>query len=197
MVTKKKNAMSEIKKRIIGVLLLWVLLAACTGIGKIVGIDVPNMSILGAYLSGLLFAILLYKFPFSLFVWAMIFDFFAVGIGTILNVYRTVDCYDLVVHFLSGILAAKAGAVLINGIYKKHNLEGKLSAAAVLFALFFSFSCAGLWEVYEFSADQLLHTALQGTKENTMGDIIAGMLGGLVYVLTVLFRIRGSNLKET
>ena len=44
-----------------------------------------------------------------------------------------------------------------------------------------SFAAAGFWEIYEFTMDQLAGTNMQGNNLNTMGDIVSGFLGGLVY----------------
>lgn len=47
----------------------------------------------------------------------------------------------------------------------------------------FSFSCAGLWEIYQFAVDQLGHEDVQGNNLNTMGDTVSGFFGGLSYAI--------------
>ena len=74
--------------------------------------------------------------------------------------------------------------VLMEFVLKRKKLP-QVKAVILLFALFFSFACAGLWEVYEFSTDQLIGTSMQGDAFDTMTDIISGVLGGLVYFVLV------------
>ena len=47
--------------------------------------------------------------------------------------------------------------------------------------MFFSIAGAGIWEIYEFTADNLLGINMQGDNTNTMGDIISGTLGALTW----------------
>ena len=50
-----------------------------------------------------------------------------------------------------------------------------------LFSMFFAIAGAGIWEIYEFTADNLLGINMQGDNTNTMGDIISGTLGALTW----------------
>lgn len=143
-------------------------------------INTPLISIIGGYLSIPAILLVTRRFPFSFFVCAMVFDISAVGVGTIINLYRTMDSYDKIIHFLSGILLAEAGRIIMMYILKKHGAK-EMSTVILLFAVNFSCMCAGLWEIYEFTGDQLLGTKMQGNKLNTMGDIVAGFLGALAY----------------
>lgn len=60
------------------------------------------------------------------------------------------------------------------------------------FVLLFLFSVSVLggvfWEIYEFSADHLLGTTTQGGGNvDTMGDLIADSLGGLLVAIVIAF----------
>ena len=81
---------------------------------------------------------------------------------------------------LSGILLAQAGIVIISYIFRKRKATQD-NLLKLLFAFFFSCACAGFWEIYEFTADTALGLNMQGGNSNTMGDIISGVLGALVY----------------
>lgn len=169
------------KKRLYCILALWVLITGCVIIAETTGIDPPVINIVGAYVSSLLIAAVLYKAPWHLFVLALCFDLFAAAFGSVLNLYRSIECYDLIVHFMSGLLAAEGGRLIISFILRQYHAAKNMTLVIVFFSFFFSCACAGIWEIYEFTADQLIHTNMQGDNLNTMGDIAAGTLGALSY----------------
>lgn len=169
------------KKRILPTTIALIIVTICTIISLKTGINPPTINIIGSYLSVFLVAFATLKFPQNFFIWALTFDMFATAFGSVLNLYRTIGCYDKIVHFMSGVLAAVAGKMIIEFILKKKRLP-KTPLIIGLFALLFAFSCAGLWEVYEFSADFLIKTHMQGGLFDTMTDIISGILGGIVFV---------------
>ena len=149
-------------------------------------INTPWISILGGYLSIPAICILTYKLPFSFFAWVMCFDIFAPGLGTIVNLYRTIDPYDLIIHFLSGILLAEAGRIIIEHLLKEDTVRLR-KTVVISYAVLFSCMGAGLWEIYEFTGDQLLSTKMQGGNLNTMGDVVSGFLGAVVYAVFFLW----------
>jgi len=51
------------------------------------------------------------------------------------------------------------------------------------FAFFFSSAFAGIWEIFEFTADRLAGGDMQRGMVDTVTDIIAGNLGALTYFL--------------
>ena len=101
-----------------------------------------------------------------------------------INLYKYLGFYDRLVHYLSGVILAEAGMILISRIFKKRGLKDD-AAVKLIFAFFFSAACAGFWEIYEFTADSLLHIDMQGSNLNTMGDIVSGVLGALTYTAVV------------
>lgn len=171
---------SEMKKKVIPLISAFLIITACAAVSVKTGIDVPAVNIMGAYVSVLLITAVTWKFPFSFFICAIIFDVFATAGGSVLNLYRTIGCYDKIIHFLSGVLAAAFGKAVIEFILKRKGAP-QLKEVILLFTLFFSFACAGLWEVYEFSMDHIIGTHMQGDSFDTMTDIISGILGGLTY----------------
>lgn len=168
------------KQRIYSVIGLWILITVCVVIAKTTGIDPPVINIIGAYASSILVAAVLYKAPQHFFVLALCFDLLAAAFGSVLDLYRSIDGFDRFVHYLSGILAAEGGRLIMRYILKRYH-ENRLLLVQILFALFFSCACAAIWEIYEFSADQLIGTNMQGNNLNTMGDIVSGVLGALTY----------------
>ena len=161
---------------------LWALITGCVIIAEAMGIDPPVINIVGAYVSSVLVAAVLYKAPWHFFVLALCFDLLAAAFGSVLDLYRSIECYDLIVHFLSGVLAAEGGRLMIDCLLGRYHVK-KMPLVSCLFALFFACACAGIWEIYEFTADQLIGTNMQGNNLNTMGDIVSGVLGAICYAI--------------
>lgn len=137
-----------------------------------------------------LIAVLYIIFSFSflskirkIYIPLIIFIFFATYCARVLNFY-SLDIYDKILHFSSGLLMGYVGLVLYNVIFiNKDDVRGKL-----IFAIVFAIAVAGLWEVWEFSCDKLLAMNLQRSLDDTMYDIICGSLGGLL-ISTVLCKL--------
>ena len=73
------------KKRIIPLLSALLIITICTVVSVKTGIDVPTINILGAYISVLLVTAVTWKFPYSFFICAIIFDVFATAGGSVLH----------------------------------------------------------------------------------------------------------------
>lgn len=148
-------------------------------------IETTHLKVIGSFAAVVIVGVLALPFPFKVYGSALFFVFFAASLGSCVNLYRHIQFYDRFVHFLSGILMAYVGYIVINFIFKKRKLpDDKL--IKVLFASIFSCSCAAFWEIYEFTADQLINANMQGSNTNTMGDIISGVLGALLYFIVYL-----------
>lgn len=164
--------------------------AVCTVIALLSPLNTTSMKIIGSFASVAVISLAAWKFPMRFYILAMIFHFFAASLGSVINLYKYIGFYDKLVHYLSGIVLAEAGMIVIGYVFKKRSLIND-HAVKILFAFFFSASCAGFWEIYEFTADRLLNANMQGGNSNTMGDIISGVLGALTYsVAAYVFYIR-------
>lgn len=165
----------------------------CTGIVFFFSIETTNLKIIGSFVSIIMVGLAARRFPTRFYLTAFIFLFFASTLGSCLNLYRHIGFYDLFVHFLSGILLADGGYLIINRISTRRNLHiDRYTKTA--FACVFSCACAAFWEIYEYTADRLINAQMQGTKENTMNDIIAGVLGAVVYfVVAQIIKVKKSK----
>lgn len=149
---------------------------ACTACVYVFSIETTSLKIIGPFATIFIVSVVTWAFPLRFYVTTQIFLIFASSLGSCVNLYRHVGFYDLFVHYLSGILLFEGGRIIVEFLNKKRNFpDDRLSVG--LFSLFFSCSCAAFWEIYEFTCDCLINADMQGTKENTMGDIIAGVLG--------------------
>ena len=171
---------SKYKYQLIASVAALLLNTLCTAIVFIFGIETTALKIIGSFASIIIVSAVAWMFPLRFYMLAMGFVFFAASLGSCVNLYRHVGFYDLFVHYLSGVLLAEGGRIIIDFVCKKRKLPDD-GIVKNLFALFFSCACAGFWEIYEFTADCLINADMQGSKVNTMGDIIAGVLGAVTY----------------
>ena len=164
-------------------LLALLFITGCAALAWGLGRELPWSSVFGVYISILAVTALLYKLPFRLYLYGIGFALLANAFGTVLNFYKYVPYYDKMLHFASGILLCEIGRVLFEGLLKRMQLSSHRSLT-MLFAVLFAVAGAGVWEIYEFAADQLVPSVgMQGGNTDTMTDIIAGTLGALVYGL--------------
>lgn len=154
----------------------------CTACVYFVPIESTNLKIIGSFLSIILVSAAVWCFPTRFYVKTLIFVTFASSLGSCLNLYKHLSFYDLFVHFLSGILLFEGGRIIIEYIGHKSKIP-KDKVNIGLFSLFFSCACAAFWEIFEYLCDVFINAEMQGTKGNTMGDIIAGVLGAGVGAL--------------
>lgn len=104
--------------------------------------------------------------------------------GTTLNFYLYIMEFDFYLHILFGIVASVMSIPFIKYFLKKSNLNiSNLSVYSIIFIIFcFSSTCGVMWEIYEFTVDNLFNFNTQnGSLLDTMTDIIANTIGTLTF----------------
>ncbi|MTT31328.1 hypothetical protein GMB86_04760 [Terrilactibacillus sp. BCM23-1] len=89
--------------------------------------------------------------------------------------------WDTFMHVISGVILAYTAIALYERL--THRSAGHEISPWLVFLFTLSFAVFGgvVWEIYEFSTDQLFGQTLQGGgNTDTMTDLIADTLGGLV-----------------
>lgn len=153
------------------------------------GINPAPTTIAGSFgsIAVLLLIAYILKVRDDLFFCGLLFVYFASPVGSVLDLYRSVGPYDKIVHFFSGILLASLGAMIMSILLKRTVKTVKKSKAYLfaqaVFAFFFSSAFAGIWEIFEFTADRLSGGDMQRGMVDTVTDIIAGNTGALTYFL--------------
>lgn len=142
----------------------------------------------GMGLAILALAIFLCRFPVGAYLMANLLTICAAA-GSILKFYDRFPGYDRVVHFISGLILGYIGVYLVRWLFGRLSLYPE-PFVVILFAGLFSFSCAGFWEIIEFLTDCVMHMGVQHGNTDTMGDIVAGYLGGVCFQLHKLFESR-------
>lgn len=113
---------------------------------------------------------------YLIFIW-ILFIFMAHYLGVICNFYNRWEYFDKIAHTMSGILSS--GIALL--ILKKVKSENVLFN--IVFILSFTWLCAGLWEVFEFTCNIFVGGDAQRVIEtgvsDTMWDMIVAFLGAI------------------
>ena len=121
-----------------------------------------------------------FKFNLPIIVSYLLFLVGSQYLGSIMDWYG-LGWWDVLMHFISGGLLGFIAIALYERMI--HREAGSQISPWFIFLFVTSFATFGgvLWEIYEFSADQLFNTTLQGGgNKDTMIDLIADAAGGLL-----------------
>lgn len=115
-------------------------------------------------------------------------------IANLFNMYDVIPYLDKIEHLLSGVILFYVGLFIYEKMTKQMHSVSIPPHLAIWFAFFFSTAMAGVWEIYEFTIDQLFGTVSQNNSlQDTMGDIICGTTGALA---TVIFQFVVTRKKQ-
>jgi len=123
------------------------------------------------------------KFNLPIIISYFIFLFASQVLGSIRGWYG-LGWWDTFVHFISGGILAFTAIALYERLV--HRNAGNDISPWFVFLFAFGFAALGgvLWETYEFSCDQFFGTTMQGGgNTDTMTDLIADVIGGLVIAI--------------
>lgn len=100
--------------------------------------------------------------------------------GNVAGFYTTyAPVYDKISHFISAALVAMMGFVSVATL--EHYTEIEMNRPMIaFFILIFTVAIGTFWEMVEFFQDLILGTAYQASLEDTMVDLIADTLGGVI-----------------
>lgn len=125
------------------------------------------------------------KFIYILFVFCAHF------LGATIELYNKVSWYDKLCHTLSGVLTSY-GALLILTVTKKCNTKNKFFS--IICMICFTLAIAGLWEIFEYTANILFggdaQKVVQTGVNDTMQDIIVALIGSFFVSLVYIFYSR-------
>ena len=116
----------------------------------------------------------------------IIFVFLAHYLGVVESFYGEYAYYDKMVHTLSGVLASYAAYLFLQTKGIKDTLLN------VIFIISFTFLCAGMWEIFEFTANIFFGGDAQKVAEtgvnDTMWDIIVAFIGSLLFIIFITIK---------
>ncbi|MBI6871836.1 hypothetical protein [Clostridium aciditolerans] len=170
--------------------LVWDIFAR--GSGKVFRIGLIYITI---FIARLLFNKTFLKKSKAGYVLALIFIFFSMYLANVMDFY-SIPNYDKLLHLVSGVLLAFLGLIIYIFLCgNKENLTMR-PIAMVVFPLLFAIACAGAWEIWEFTTDQIFgFTAQNNSLHDTMWDIICGTVGGSFSCFFMYLYIKGKNIR--
>jgi hypothetical protein len=101
-------------------------------------------------------------------------------IGGVFNLYGRFHWWDTMTHFVSTFMLAVVGLTMV---YLMHVYWDGLKMdirAIMIFTLFIAAFLGALWEVLEWSADQIFGTSEQHGLNDTMKDLVMDMVGAML-----------------
>ena len=114
---------------------------------------------------------------FEIFIALLIYC--SIFLGELKGYYTSFWWWDLILHTLTGVTVGLVGFIILLVLYRRNNVVATPIRIAI-----FSFSLAaaigGVWEIFEFSMDQLFGFNMQKSGLNdTMWDLIVNNVGAL------------------
>lgn len=133
-----------------------------------------------------------------------IFLFCAIYLGEVQNFYYRVPFWDTILHGFSAVMLGALGFFLVDFMNRSRTLHLQLKPFFVsFFAFCFATTCGVVWEIYEYTADQLLGTNMQkfmtadgvvlsghAALGDTMKDIIVDMVCALTIVMVGYWNLK-------
>lgn len=122
---------------------------------------------------------------FLIFIW-ILFIFLSHYLGVTLEFYNKWYLFDKITHFMSGVLSGGVSVLILEKVDCKKILFN------ILFILSFTWFCAGMWEIFEFTCNYLFggdaqRVVLTGVSD-TMWDMIVAFFGSIIVCFVYYFR---------
>lgn len=124
----------------------------------------------------------------------IIFVFCAHFLGSIINFYDKIYCYDKIIHFASGFVVS---FFALEFLIKTKIYNPKKIALNIILLIAVSFMVAGLWEYFEFISDNVFNKDAQNVLmtgvTDTMTDMILATLGSCLFCLIYVFEEKNNK----
>lgn len=133
------------------------------------------------------------KIPSGMAIVFVGFIIFSLVFGSYWNFYERFSWWDDMLHGFYGGAFALIGFLLIQYISVRHGIKNSTFIICV-FSFCFSVAFGAIWEIYEFSYDQLTGGNMQKTNQgngvtDTMNDIILESIAALIVNIFIYFYI--------
>lgn len=118
--------------------------------------------------------------PVELEIATVLFVYASIFLGEVNNFYYRFWWWDLLLHTASAVSLGFIGFMILFILYKSNKIKA-MPLTIVVFSFCFSMAFAAIWEIFEFSMDQLFGFNMQKSGLlDTMGDLIVAALGALI-----------------
>ena len=127
------------------------------------------------------------EIPVEFHITAVLFTFASLYLGEVHSFYYRFWWWDIMLHATAGLLMGVLGFLLVYILNESKQIELHLSPGFIaLFAFLFAVTIGTMWEIFEFSMDQLFGTNMQKPMlddpsglTDTMWDMIVNAVGAL------------------
>jgi len=131
------------------------------------------------------------RIPAEFEILALLFVFAALFLGEVRGYYERYWWWDIALHTSSGCLLGILGFLLVYVLNETDRIDVHMRPRFVaLFAFFFSVAMGAVWEIFEFTMDQVFGMNMQKPMfgdpsglTDTMWDLIVDTLGALIISL--------------
>lgn len=122
------------------------------------------------------------RIPSEFEVLTVVFVYASLFLGDLKGFYVKYWWWDILLHTSSGLIMGILGFLLVHVINEHESLEAHMKPSFVaLFAFMFSLGMGAIWEIFEFTLDQVFGMNTQaGGLQDTMVDLIVDGFGALV-----------------
>ena len=122
------------------------------------------------------------KIPHEFESLAVVFVYMSLFLGDVQGYYARFWWWDIVLHTGSGFLLGILGFLLVYVLNEKEDIELDLHPKFIaFFAFIFAMGMGSVWEIFEFSMDQLFGMNMQKSGlVDTMWDLIVDGVGALI-----------------
>jgi len=126
--------------------------------------------------------------PSEIHVVIVLFVFASLFLGEIRDYYERIWWWDLALHSSAGLLLGVFGFLVVYILNEDEKVDLHMQPSFIaLFAFMFSVGCGGLWEIFEFSMDEIFGLNMQKPMlgdpsglTDTMWDMIVNMIGAAI-----------------
>lgn len=130
--------------------------------------------------------------PAEFHLTAVVFTFAALYLGEIQQFYQRVWWWDIALHGSAGLLMGIFGFLLIYILNESKRIDIHLTPGFIAFFAFtFAVTIGTVWEIFEFSADQIFQLNMQKPMmgdpsglTDTMWDMIVNAIGAFIISMT-------------
>lgn len=119
-------------------------------------------------------------FPIEFEIWIVLFIYASFFLGEVNNYHNKFWWWDILLHGSSAIAFGLIGFVILYIMDKSTRIKAPATALAI-FTFAFAISIGSLWEIFEFSVDNIFNSNMQKSGlVDTMSDLIVDAVGALI-----------------
>ena len=132
----------------------------------------------------------------SIYINLVIFIMVSSLLGSCFKFY-SINHYDDFLHLYSGILSCNIAYLIIRYFNNEENIKMVNKVFVIIFLFMFTMGVASLWEIMEFSLDNILGTHTQiGGLEDTMIDMVDALIGAIISIPYFIRKMSDKHSKE-